>query len=136
MTTAPPASLPDVELVVIDWLKNAVSPPWTTVDRIPPAGFDGTQAVVLVSRMGGAWIDTNYEDVPIIQLECYGPTKAAAMGVATAARARLLAIDGFVDGGATVVMVQENDGPRWLPDYLHNAANRYISTTTLTLRMS
>lgn len=136
MTTTPPSSLPDVELVVIDWLKTTASPPWTTVDRVPPAGFDGTQAVVLVSRMGGAWIDTTYEDVPIIQLECYGPTKLAAMTVALAARARLLAMDGFADGGATVVMVTESDGPRWLPDYLHNGANRYVSMTQLNLRMS
>ncbi|WP_194909449.1 hypothetical protein [Catenulispora rubra] len=136
MTTSPPSSLPDVELVVIDWLKNTASAPWTTVDRVPPSGFDGTQAVVLVSRMGGAWIDTTYEDVPIIQLECYGSTKLIAMTVAMAARARLLAIDGFADGGATVVMVTECDGPRWLPDYLHNGANRYVSMTQLNLRMA
>lgn len=135
MPTSPPATFPDIELVVIDWLKNTASPPWTVVDRFPPSGFDGTAASVFVSRMGGVWIDDQYLDTPIVQLECYGSTKAAATAVALAARAQLLAIGGFSDGGATVTQIDEMDGPRWLPDYLHAGANRYIHTVKLAVRL-
>jgi hypothetical protein len=46
----------------------------------------------------------------------------------------MLQLRGAVHGAATVVDVVEEDGPRWLPDYRHATANRYVSTTRLVVR--
>ncbi|MGW2400745.1 hypothetical protein ACWCYY_29705 [Kitasatospora sp. NPDC001664] len=130
----PLLALPDVERLIVDSLRNRTELAAATVDNKPPAGFDGTQAVVLVSRTGGAWIDDQHLDLPLVDLEVYGPTKTAAHALMQLARAAVFQLRGTVYGGALVVDFQETDGPRWLPDYNRTSANRYRNTVQLTLR--
>jgi hypothetical protein len=127
-------SFPDVERLVVEFLKNRHELAGITVDNIPPPGFDGTQKVVLVSRSGGAWVDDLHLDRPLVDLEAYGPDKTAAHAVALAARSALLDIVETAFGGARVVDLSEADGPRWLPDWNRQAANRYFSTVRLSIR--
>jgi hypothetical protein len=127
-------NFPDVERLVVDFLKNRTELAGTTVDNRPPAGFDGTQQVVLVSRAGGAWIDDLHLDRPLIDLEVYGPDKTTALGVAHTARACVLELTGTRYGTALVTDVDEADGPRWLPDYNRPAGNRYLATLRLSIR--
>ncbi|GGS86820.1 hypothetical protein [Streptomyces chromofuscus] len=128
-------TFPDAERLVVDFLKNRTELAGTTVDNRPPAGFDGTQNVVLVSRVGGAWIDDAHLDQPLIDLESYGPDKTAAHAVALAARACVQELAGTTYGGAVVSDVEEADGPRWLPDYNHPAGYRYLATVRLWLHI-
>ncbi|MFK4070332.1 hypothetical protein [Streptomyces sp. NPDC029674] len=130
----PPIVFPDVERLVVDHLKSRPELGGVIVDNRTPAGFDGTQKVVLVSRAGGAWVDDQHLDQPLIDLEVYGPDKPTAHTVATAARTALLTVRGTTYGGARVTDVAEADGPRWLPDYNRQAASRYLSTTRLSIR--
>jgi hypothetical protein len=123
-----------VERLVVDHLRNRPELTGVVVDNRPPAGFDGTQQAVLVSRVGGAWVDDLHLDQPLVDLEVYGPDKTTAHTVALTARAALLAATGTVYGGASVTEVAEADGPRWLPDYNRPAANRYLSTVRLSIR--
>ncbi|MFG2138025.1 hypothetical protein [Streptomyces sp. NPDC048650] len=125
---------PDVERLVVDHLKNRAELAGAVVDNRPPAGFDGTQRAVLVSRTGGAWVDDLGLDRPLVDVEVYGPDKTAAHGLALAARAALLQARGTSYGTAHVTDVVEADGPRWLPDYNHPAGNRYLSTMRLLIR--
>ncbi|MFF3767238.1 hypothetical protein ACFYYR_24530 [Streptomyces sp. NPDC001922] len=127
-------AFPDVERLVVDHLKDRAELAGVTVDNRPPAGFNGTQKAVLVSRTGGAWVDDQHLDQPLVDLEVYGPDKTAAHGVALAARAALLQARGTTYGGAYVTDVVEADGPRWLPDYNRPAGNRYLSTVRLLIR--
>jgi hypothetical protein len=129
-----PIVFPDVERLVVDSIKDRAELAGIVVDNKPPPGFNGTQKVVLVSRAGGAWIDDQYLDQPLIDLECYGPDKTTAHGVSLRARAAVLALRGAGYGGAQVVDVAEMDGPRWLPDYHHAAASRYLATVRLLVR--
>ncbi|MDT9681716.1 hypothetical protein RND61_06460 [Streptomyces sp. TRM76323] len=129
-----PLAFPDVERLVVDHLRNRPELTGVVVDNRPPAGFDGTQKAVLVSRVGGAWVDDLHLDRPLLDLEVYGPDKTAAHTVALAARAALLEAAGTVYGGAAVTEVVEADGPRWLPDYNRPAGNRYLSTVRLSIR--
>ncbi|CAL9302763.1 MULTISPECIES: hypothetical protein [unclassified Streptomyces] len=129
-----PLAFPDVERLVVDHLRNRPELTGVVVDNRPPAGFDGTQQAVLVSRVGGAWVDDLHLDQPLVDLEVYGPDKTTAHTVALTARAALLAATGTVYGGASVTEVAEADGPRWLPDYNRPAANRYLSTVRLSIR--
>ncbi|MEV3992051.1 hypothetical protein AB0J57_24370 [Streptomyces sp. NPDC049837] len=129
-----PLAFPDAERLVVDHLKNRAELAGVVVDNRPPAGFDGTQKAVLVSRVGGAWVDDLHLDQPLIDLEVFGPDKTAAHTVALTARAALLDATGTVYGGAAVTEVAEADGPRWLPDYNRPNGNRYLSTVRLSIR--
>ncbi|MFF9868492.1 hypothetical protein ACIRD2_25915 [Streptomyces sp. NPDC093595] len=129
-----PLAFPDAERLVVDHLKNRAELAGVVVDNRPPAGFDGTQKAVLVSRVGGAWVDDLHLDQPLLDLEVYGPDKTAAHTVALTARAALLEAAGTVYGGASVTEVAEADGPRWLPDYNRPNGNRYLSTVRLSIR--
>jgi hypothetical protein len=131
--TDPLIVFPDVERLIVDTLKNRSELTGVVVDIGPPAGFDGTQRAVLVSRVGGAWADEAQLDNALVDLEVYGPDKAAAHGVALTARALLVQLRDLTYDGATVRDVIEEDGPRWLPDYRHAAASRYVSTTRLVI---
>jgi hypothetical protein len=130
----PYVTFPDVEQLVVDLLKDRSELAGVIVDLRPPAGFDGSQRAVLVSRVGGAWAEEPRLDNPLVEVEAYGPDKAAAHGVSLVARALLLQLRGASHGTATVLDVVEEDGPRWLPDYRHSAANRYVSITRLVIR--
>ncbi|MEC3996419.1 hypothetical protein VSR01_24065 [Actinacidiphila sp. DG2A-62] len=131
--TTPPIAFPDVEKLVVDILKSDPSLGAAEVSRDAPAGFDGTQSAVLVSRLGGTWVGDLYLDNPMMQLEVYGPDKASASILANAARHALLATLGGTYGGTTFTDVVEQDGPRWMPDYLYRAANRYVCVIKLAL---
>jgi hypothetical protein len=130
----PYINFPDVERLVVDLLKDRTELAGVVVDVQPPAGFDGTQRAVLVSRVGGAWAEDPRLDNPLVDLEVYGPDKAAAHTVSLVARALMHQLRGVVYGAATVLDVVEEDGPRWLPDYRHATASRYVSTTRLVVR--
>ncbi|KOX05353.1 hypothetical protein ADL04_06970 [Streptomyces sp. NRRL B-3648] len=104
-----------------------------TVDNVPPSGFDGTQQVVLVSRSGGAWIDDQRLDQPLVDFEVYGPDKTTAHTLALKVRSAVLTLRGTLYGTARVTDVVEADGPRWLPDWNRSAANRYYSTVRLLI---
>ncbi|MFI5808094.1 hypothetical protein [Streptomyces sp. NPDC051561] len=129
-----PLAFPDAERLVVDHLKNRPELAGVVVDNRPPAGFDGTQRAVLVSRVGGAWVDDLHLDQPLVDLEVYGPDKTAAHTVALAARAAVLTLAGTSYGTAFVTDVVEADGPRWLPDYLRPAGNRYLATVRILVR--
>ncbi|GGZ15429.1 hypothetical protein GCM10010387_04700 [Streptomyces inusitatus] len=127
-------TFPDAERLVVDFLKTRPELTGAAVDNRPPAVFDGTQRAVLVSRVGGAWVDDLNLDRPLLDLEVYGPDKTAAHTLALAARACVLELTGTSYGTAFVSDVSEEDGPRWLPDYNRPAGNRYLSTIRLSVR--
>ncbi|MFG2330571.1 hypothetical protein ACGFMM_13160 [Streptomyces sp. NPDC048604] len=131
--TTPPSTFPDVEAIVVDLLDDRPELAGAIVDETPPAGFDGTQRAVIVSRRGGAWIDDLHLDQPLIELEVYGPDKPSAHTLANAARSVLLRAAGTVFGDTVITDVTEADGPRWLPDYVYTAANRYLVVLRLSL---
>lgn len=129
----PTVTFPDVERLVVDYLKTRAELATATVDNVPPSGFDGTQQVVLVSRSGGAWIDDQRLDQPLVDLEVYGPDKTTAHTLALKVRSAVLTLRGTLYGTARVTDVVEADGPRWLPDWNRSAANRYYSTVRLLI---
>ncbi|MEU9702806.1 hypothetical protein [Streptomyces sp. NPDC047981] len=131
--TTPPSAFPDVEKLVVDVLKADPALAGATIAVQAPAGFDGTQSAVLVNRRGGAWIGDLHVDKPLIEFEVYGPTKQAAHVLANGARRALLATMGKQIGVNFVSDVEEQDGPRWLPDYVYRGANRYLCVIQLSL---
>ncbi|MFF8598681.1 hypothetical protein ACF065_07195 [Streptomyces sp. NPDC015232] len=133
--TTPPSAFPDVEKLVVDVLKADPALAGATIAAQAPAGFDGTAKAVLVNRRGGAWIGDLHVDKPLIEFEVYGPTKTDAHVLANAARKALLATIGKQLGANFVSDVDEQDGPRWMPDYLYRGANRYLCVIQLSLNV-
>ncbi|MFH9297634.1 hypothetical protein [Streptomyces sp. NPDC017520] len=134
--TSPPSTFPDVEAIVVELLSDRPDLADAVVDETTPPGFDGTQQAVIVSRRGGAWVDDLHLDQPLVELEAYGPDKATAHRLANAARAELLSAAGRTYGTSLVITdVVEADGPRWLPEFLHPAANRYVCVLRVSLRI-
>ncbi|MEU3606313.1 hypothetical protein AB0E83_12780 [Streptomyces sp. NPDC035033] len=131
--TTPPSAFPDVEKLVVDVLKADPALAGAVIAVQAPAGFDGTQSAVLVNRRGGAWIGDLHVDMPLVEFEVYGPTKEAAHVLANGARRALLAMIGKRFGANVFHDVEEQDGPRWLPDYLYRGANRYLCVLRLSL---
>ncbi|MHC0429967.1 hypothetical protein ACX6XY_07240 [Streptomyces sp. O3] len=129
----PVVAFPDAERLIVDYLTDRPEMTGITVDDIPPAGFDGTQRVVLVSRVGGAWIDDEHLDRPLVELEVYGPDKPTAHTDSLSMRTALVQLRGVTYGSVTVTDVVEADAVRWLPDYNRPAANRYLTTIQLSL---
>lgn len=126
-TPTPPSSFPDVEAMIVDVLDDDSRLSGAVVAVEAPSGFDGKTSAVFVNRRGGAWLGERHVDEPLIELEVYGPTKQAAHVLANSARQALLAMAGTRYGTNLVTEVEEQDGPRWLPDYLYSAANRYVT---------
>lgn len=132
MTAPAPILLPDDEALVCGWLAGRPEMAGIAVaDRLPD-GYDGTQLVVAVTRIGGAmdrdagggqWLDR-----PRLDVDCHGPTKAAAKDLSAIVRA-LLAIARFDDhsaAGAVWSDTTEDVGPQWLPDTDYPEAGRYL----------
>ncbi|MEV8307131.1 hypothetical protein AB0P36_07115 [Streptomyces flavidovirens] len=130
---SPPSVFPDVQALVVDLLAARSELAGVIVDETPPAGFDGTAKAVLVSRVGGAWVDDLHLDQPLVELEVYGPDKSTAHTLANSARAALLAATGTVHGTTTITDIVEADGPRWLPDFTRPQASRYVSTFRISV---
>lgn len=124
----------DVERFLVDRLRGRAELSGVLVDTVPPPGFDGTRRAVLVSRVGGAWVDDLHLDQALAEFEVFGPDKAAAHATALVARAAVIALRGVSYPGGLVTDVVEEDGPRWLPDYRHPTGNRYVSVLRVVLR--
>ena len=116
-TPTPPSAFPDVEAMIVDILEDDSRLSGAIVAVQAPTGFDGTAAAVFVNRRGGAWVGERHVDQPLIELE----------GLANDARQAVLAMANNKYGTNLVTEVEEQDGPRWLPDYLYSAANRYVT---------
>ncbi|NYI05247.1 hypothetical protein [Allostreptomyces psammosilenae] len=130
----PLLGLPDVERLVVDHLRYRPELINVTVDNRVPPGFDGTTNTVLVSRMGGAWVDDEHLDKPLLELEIYGPDKPTAHVTSIAVREALLQARGTTYGTAFVSDVVETEASRWYPDYNRPAGARYRTIVQLNVR--
>ncbi|MBC2877442.1 MULTISPECIES: hypothetical protein [Streptomyces] len=127
-------TFPDVERLIIDNLRYRSEFTGVIVDNRPPAGFDGTQKAVLVSRTGGAWVDDLHLDQPLVELEVFGPDKTAAHTLSLLVRTALLQLRGSTYANAVVADVVETEAVRWFPDFNRPAGNRYRTTVWFALR--
>lgn len=138
MTDPAPIPAVDDEALVASWLAAQTPLAGVTVGDRVPDGYDGTQHVVTVARIGGAmdrggggqWLDR-----PRLDISCYGPDKAAAKDLVTQVRA-LLAVARYADhtgSGAVWSDTVEDIGPQWLPDADYPQTGRYLLQVTVAI---
>jgi hypothetical protein len=137
--TDPTPVLPvDDEALVCGWLASRTELAGVTVaDRLPD-DYDGTQLVVTVTRIGGSmdragggqWLDR-----PRLDIDCHGPTKAAAKDLSALVRAALAVArwDDHSAAGAEWSSYSEDVGPQWLPDPDYPGAGRYLLQASLLI---
>jgi hypothetical protein len=112
--------IPDVEALTVDALKADTTLSTATGGRIStdlPATFPDGKRVAL-HRAGGSAADakTEYLDRPVLQIECYGPTKADAFDCAAETIRALLDMQGGSYNRGVVGQVQRLTGPAWSPE--------------------
>lgn len=129
-----PSVFPDAEALVVRYLTRR-----TELDGVPigirlPDTSDGTQAAVVVNRVGGAFTEYQLLDAPLVEIETYGSDKATAHELARRVRGLLSGMPSVVHEGALVSSVSEQDGPTWEPDADRPEAIRYVQTARLLVR--
>jgi len=127
--TAPPAVVwPNVELVLLDWLRPQL--PGVRVLTDLPADLEQQLPVVQVTRVGGGR-DFSYRlDTARVDIDCYAATRTAAAGLAGQLRTLVALLTNTETGGAVVVRVFEETGPSWRPE-----TNPNVRRFGLTLRV-
>ena len=131
MTGPAPVLIPDDEALVYGWLSGRTELSGITVANRLPDDYNGTQLVVTVTRIGGPMdraAGGMILDRPRWDIDCHGPSKAAAKDVAAIVRS-LLAVARFDDhtaSGAVWSDTAEDVGPQWLPDPDYPEAGRYL----------
>lgn len=120
-----PLVFPDVEQAVAGFVRARPELSGIPVGSSVPPGFDGTQRAVVLTRLGGVYLDDDRLDNAEVRLDSYGPGKTAAQAVALALRGVLPLLD--APGSGTVFSdVAELQGPCFVLDRRFSDANRYV----------
>lgn len=119
-----PLVFPDVEQAVAEFLRARPELSGVPVGSSVPPGFDGTQRAVVLTRLGGVYLDDDRLDNAEVRLDSYGPDKTAAHAVALAVRGVLPLLG--VSGGTVFPDTTELQGPCFVLDRRHSDANRYV----------
>lgn len=138
MTGPAPIPAVDDEALVCGWLTARSELAGVAVGDRLPDGYDGSQLVVTVARIGGAMdpgARGTWADRPRLDISCWGAGKAAAKDLAATVRS-LLAIapyDDHTGAGAVWSNTVEDVGPQWLPSTDYPAAGRYLLQYSLLI---
>ena len=116
-------NFPNVESVVAGFLQGRSDLSGVPVGSLLPAGFDGTQRAVVLTRLGGVFNDDDQLDNAEVRIDSYGPDKVAAHGLACTVRGVLPLV---IDAGLSFSDVTEIQGPCFSIDRRHSDSNRYI----------
>jgi len=119
-----PLVFPDVEQAVAEFVRARPELSGVPVGTSVPPGFDGTQRAVVLTRLGGVYLDDDRLDNAEVRLDSYGPDKTAAHAVALAVRGVLPILS--ASGGTVFPDVTELQGPCFVLDRRHSDANRYV----------
>lgn len=128
MTVAPTVTWPDVERVLLDWLRPQL--PGTRLVTELPADLEARLPVVQILRVGGGRDFSWRLDLARVDVEVYAATRAAAAGLAGQVRTLLATLPNVQTSGAVVVRVIEETGPSWRPE-----ANPNLRRFGMTLRV-
>ncbi|TQF03931.1 hypothetical protein E6W39_18955 [Kitasatospora acidiphila] len=129
-----PALLPDVEEVFTQWLTAQSALSGVIVCTSLPITYDGSQRVVRLDRIGGAADYLMRIDRPRLDVDCWGPSKAAASDLTALVR-RLLLVD-LIQGAnlsqwsCSISDVREDVGPQYLDEPDYPPAGRYLMQIT------
>lgn len=128
MSTAPAVVWPDVERVLLGWLRPQLAGVRVLTDL--PGDLEQQLPVVQIVRVGGGR-DFSYRlDQARVDIDCYAATRSAAAALAGQVRTLAGTLPNTETGGAVVTRVLEETGPSWRPE-----ANPNLRRFGLTLRV-
>jgi hypothetical protein len=128
---------PDAEALVARFLSARPELTGIPVGVTLPANFDGTSRAVLISRVGGEFVEYQILDLPVLRVETYGPDKPAAHQLARTVRGLLSLLPESRHADRAIVSdVNEERGPHWLPDGKRQGAARYMSRIQLVVHLA
>jgi hypothetical protein len=127
---------PNVETVVGAFLRNRSELGGVPVGSDLPSGFDGTQQAVVLTRLGGNYVDDDQLDHAEIRIDSYAADKASAQPIALTVRGVLpLLVSSGLQDGTVVTDVTEIQGPLFSIDRRNSDANRYIMKYRCTVEV-
>lgn len=137
LTVGPvPLVFANVESLTIAFLRGRPELAGIAVAVRLPIDYDGTSAIVVVSRVGGEFSADDYLDRALVRIDTYGPDKTAALDLAGTVRSIVwLMPDVPHAGGVKVSEVAEFRGPSWLRDPAFATANRYTTRYQMFVRV-
>lgn len=120
------AVLPDVEQLVVDYLRASSDVGAEIGDRIWPEKPSTTPAepYALVQRLGGAVAVPRRLDGARIQIDVYGGSRFSCHRAARAIRAAMWEAHKVSHSLGVVTGVDEESGPAWTPDPVDTAGRR------------
>lgn len=121
-------AFPDAVDVLLDIVEPLVGPD-KVVGRIP-SDWDGG-ALIYAERIGGT-DDGITTDTAVIQVACYGDSRASSLDLASRVRSAILAAARTVVNGALIYDTATVVGPQDIPD-LDPDDRRQVSTYALDL---
>lgn len=130
MTAVPEVDWPDAELLVLNFLRDAMTGTRCVTEL--PANLEKQLPLVQVTRIGGS-SDGFRLDRARLDVDCYAATRLDAAILGRQVRTLLPTLRNQEIGGAVVVAVTEEVGPSWRPDY-NPGVSRRGATYALTLR--
>jgi len=131
-----PLRFPNVETLVVTFLQERAELAGTTIVVRLPGNYDGSSAVVVVSRVGGEYSGDDQLDHAVIRIDAYGPDRTAALDLAGRVRGLVWLIPELSPvAGVTITEVTEQRGPSNLRDPAFAAANRYTTRYHLLVRV-
>lgn len=129
-----PDLLPDIEEVLCQWLATRSELSGVSIGTRVPLGYNGTQKVVRIVRLGGGADFLMRFDSPRLDIDTFGPDKGSAADLMKILR-RLMLFDihtaDLSAWQASISHTREDVGPIWLdePDYPN--ASRYLLQMTV-----
>lgn len=112
-----PTVFPDIEAVLVAALPGLLSASFGITARLctdTPADLATAVPVVSVNRSTGADVQ-NLLDRPVVDIDCYMPTRSAAVLLGRQVHAILhKQLQGSLAGGAVIGLVNTVKGPGWL----------------------
>ncbi|MFD9890635.1 hypothetical protein ACFWY9_14920 [Amycolatopsis sp. NPDC059027] len=120
---ARPLNFPNVESVVAGFLQGRQELSGVPIGSVLPPGFNGTQRAVVLTRLGGVFVDDDQLDNAEVRIDSYGPDKIAAHALACVVRGVLPLLTRAALGASDLAEIQ---GPCFSVDRRHSDANRYL----------
>lgn len=131
MTITPAVIWPDVERVLLGWLRPQLT--GVTVLTDLPANLEARLPLLQIVRVGGGRDFSWRLDVARVDIDAYAATRTAAADLAGQVRTLLGTLPNVQTGGALVVRVAEETGPSWRPE-LNPNLRRFGMTLRVVLR--
>jgi hypothetical protein len=132
-----PLIFPNIENLVVGFLASRTELAGVPVAVRLPTDYDGSSAIVVVSRVGGEFAADDRLDQSLLRIDTYGPDWTAALDLGGRVRGLIWLMPDVAGGtGTAIADIAEQRGPSRLRDHAFPNASRYTTRYQVLVRVS